>query len=186
MDPGSNVERWERKHALPRAVVILLIVFAVLFGGLFTFLSISGFWGAHASRNWSKTKGLILKSVWIPGKNQSGHAQIDFNYSVDGRDYRGDHILAGHNEYGALDEKDKVKQYQVGMTVPVYYDPANPTSSCLEPGVLSSLPFIDLGIGLFSIAVAISFAWRLSKRRPIPYTREPPPVIEEYEFIPKD
>ena len=184
MEPGSNVERWERKHALPRAVVILLIVLAVIFGGLFTFLSISGFWSAHVSRNWSKTKGLILKSVWITGKNR--HAQIDFNYSVDGLDYHGDHILAGYNEYDTDRQKDRVSLYRVGMTVPVYYDPAKPTSSCLEPGVLSSLPFINLGIGLFSIAVAISFAWRLSKHRPITYTREPPPVIEEYEFIPKD
>jgi len=50
-EPGSNYERWQRRNALPPIVVTLLVIASLVFGGVFTYLSISGFWNTTFYQN---------------------------------------------------------------------------------------------------------------------------------------
>jgi hypothetical protein len=185
----SNVEEWERLHALSPALSYFFTGVALLLGlGLFG-AGISMLWSTQNSKTWPHTPGVISESEWRLRGRDDGIAHIVYRYSVAGQSYDGNNILPGINEYTSSDEEAKVRQYRPGSSVTVFYDPSDPQNSCLEVGVLTRTPFIMLGLAIFFILSGGSFAWSLRSRRPIPHVghgTEAPPVIEDYYFLPKD
>jgi Protein of unknown function (DUF3592) len=187
----SNVEDWDRRHALPPALSYVLIGAALVLGFGFLGGAISQLWSSHKSKSWAQTQGVISESKWVPNHLQHGEgtAQIAYRYSVGGQSYEGTNILPGLNEYLTPDKQAKLRQYPVGATVTVFYDPTDPQNSSLEIGVITELTFIMFGLAIFFLLGAGAFIWRMRKGRPIPFTRggtEPPPIIEDYKLFPKD
>ena len=185
----SNVERWERRNALHPTLGKVYVVLLLCLGLAPIWWTVSVFRAARASRNWSRTEGVITESRWITGvgPHRSGSADIRFRYTLNGQSYDGHNILAGGGEYYPDKQKEKVRQYRIGMTVPVFYDPKDPRSSCLEPGQGSEMSYVLLGIGLFFLFAALWLIWRLVRKQPITNRSgsDPPPAVEEYDFLPK-
>ena len=185
----SNVEDWERLHALSPALSYFLTAVVLLMGLGFLGGGISMLWSTQKSKSWPHTPGVISESEWRLTNRSNGIAHIVYRYSVAGQSYDGNNILPGINEYTSTDEEAKVRQYRPGSRVTVFYDPSDPQNSCLEVGVLTRNPFIVLGLAIFFTLNGGALAWRLRSRRPIPYVgrgAEPPPVVEDYYFLPKD
>jgi len=183
---SSNVERWERKYALHPVVAIVITVVITAAGVTLVGSFISIVHSAMASKHWSRTEGVITDSRWQPHKGQDGSAIVTYTYSVDGRTYEGKDLLAGGGRYFAEEEKAKVKQYRLGMTVPVFYDPQDPNCSCIESGYWSWVSVGPLAMGLLFLLIASWHAWRLVNKKPIlGRPVEPAPAVEEYDFLPK-
>ena len=187
----SNVQEWERKHALNPVASYLLIGASLVLGLFLLSVAISQMWTTHKSTSWEKTQGVITQSNWVPSRSrhEGETLHVEYKYAVGGQRYEGTNILPGANEYSERDQKEKFRQYPVGAAVGVFYDPSHPQDSCLEPGVTTSLPFLLLGLAIFFILGGAAFAWRMRRGRPIPFTMygaEPPPVIEDYNLFPKD
>jgi hypothetical protein len=181
-------DRGERRD-FPKGAAYLLILFCVVAGALLVLWGAKHLWYARASRGWSRAEGRIEESRWVPGSGRSttGYAKIKYRYAVGGRTYEGRNILPGGGEYPESDEEAKVRQYRVGSAVTIFYDPERPESSSLEVGVVTRIPFLLLGLGVFSLACASSLGWRLRRGlRLVPAARpdERPPV-EDYHFLPR-
>ena len=55
---------------------------------------------------------------------------------VNGQSFVGDDLVAGPQEYyNSLEAEAEIGRYPVGRKVAVFYDPANPSKCCIEPGV---------------------------------------------------
>jgi uncharacterized protein DUF3592 len=184
----SNVEDWERRHALHPVLSYLLLGAAMVMGFVFLGIALSQLWSFFESKSWVQTQGVISQSQWVPRRGGNS-AQINYKYSVNGQSYEGNNILPGLNQYSQPEQEAKLKQYPAGATVTVFYDPSDPQESSLEVGVITESMFLNFGLGTFFTLAAGAFAWRMKKGRPIPFTMggsEPPPVIEDYHLFPRD
>ena len=107
------------------AFVILLIIFA------------SRVLDARKAATWKQTEARILSSSaetverHFDGEPPQEIVQpaVHYEFSVNGRTYRGTRIDVG-GEGGGVDAV--LARYQPGMTVPVFYDPADPSNCSLE------------------------------------------------------
>ena len=107
------------------AFVIILVIFA------------SRVWDAHRAASWKQAQGKILTATsQIVTTQFEGEApqettkpQVEYEFSVNGRTIRGSQIDVG-GEGGGVDAV--LARYTPGMTVPVFYDPADPHNCALE------------------------------------------------------
>lgn len=63
------------------------------------------------------------------------NAEIEYEFSVEGKDFRGDRVAYG--DYGSSSPshaEDVAGRYPPGKEVTVYYLPENPAECLLEPG----------------------------------------------------
>jgi len=140
--------------------LFILIFFAVGIG-----LSI---WGgivirnASVSEGWPQTQGEIVSSYVDSSADSDGttySADIKFMYVVNDRWLTGDVVNFG--EYGSSNMRhadEIVNRYPIGKIVSVYYNPEQPETAVLEPGLTWSSYFIlFMGI-IFLIVPGIIFA----------------------------
>lgn len=92
----------------------------------------------QAAQAWSSTTGNVLMStiqVRRSGRSRSEIPVVVYQYEVRGQMYQGQVIRAG-DQYGTIrvmgQAQATVARYPVGMSVTVYYDPANPANAALE------------------------------------------------------
>lgn len=95
-----------------------------------------------ASSNWPTVEGevqeLVAKrSVTDNGKTLQFYGRVKYTYIVDGVEYSTDLTDFGPgtkwpDRSSALVD---ISQYRVGLKVPVYYDPAEPSVGVLQPGL---------------------------------------------------
>lgn len=128
---------------------------------------------ARASTQWPVTDGKILaahvatKTHQVPGSRYLYYVpQARYSYEVAGRRYEGDVIRAGIEQFGyggEVQAQAQIARYPVGATVPVHYDPDNPSTAVLEAAevggarnILGGGIFVLLGISAFVFAVWIS------------------------------
>lgn len=113
-----------------------------------------------ATQSWPTTNGVITSSQIYESHDDEGGVSYGLNatydYTVDDRRYAGDRIkfvdYTSSRRY-ALDLQEK---YARGTEVTVYYDPADPASSILEPGA-GWVQYLLLGMGVcFSIVPLFS------------------------------
>jgi hypothetical protein len=122
------------------------------------------------SMSWPSTQGEILQSEVIQ-KESGGYsatstvykAKILYRYQVQHRKYKSDKLSIGQSvNTGSKDRAETtVRQYPVGATVDVYYNPENPKDVCLErkeemiimAWIMSLFIFFGLGMvtGLISM-----------------------------------
>jgi hypothetical protein len=103
---------------------------------------------ANLSANWPTTDGSILKSEIACAEGRY-EPMVVYRYAVDGKPHQGTEIGFG-NRISSSDSRHATSysdKYQVGALVTVYYDPENPNTAVLEPGVTKKT-YITITFGL--------------------------------------
>lgn len=117
----------------------------------------------RASRKWPQTDGVLDRSAVKelvlhhgPWRNYTRFAlNVRYRYVVDGKEFTGTRLMIGGTEYGTRrDALDESRQLWHEDRLAVYYDPANPSRSCLERGVGNEINRLIV-IGLCAVAWAV-------------------------------
>jgi len=95
-----------------------------------------------AALNWPSTEGRIVESAVdakrLPGDrpNVRFAPRIAYEYSVDGRRYRSEHIAFGATSWSLAPQAARatVARYPSGRSVTVYYNPKRPEEAVLHRG----------------------------------------------------
>lgn len=126
---------------------------------------------ASSSSSWPSVEGTIVSSKLTSGTSGTGKsrsttykAEVRYQYQVDGAAYENDVLRVGQISTGfkSFPQAD-VKRHPKGVTT-VYYEPAEPANSVLEPGVhlaLALKPSVGL---LFFFVGVIMFRGRQHSR----------------------
>ncbi len=123
---------------------------------------------ALASTDWPSVNGLVNKAE--VGVNDVGryYADVSYTYDVDGQSFTGTRVRMSDGEYENRDGAAlTIQNLQVGMRLPVHYDPDDPAESVLRPGAgyqeyaLLLVPVIMLSAGLYGF----SLLWRTRPSR---------------------
>jgi hypothetical protein len=141
------------------------LFFFLIFFGVGAGLS---YWGwtilqnAQASANWPSVQGQVTSSDVERSTDGEGgtsyQPQIDYSYTVNDQRYSGDRVNFGQNSYSSRRGAEEVAaRYPVGQSVAVYYDPVEPDSAVLEPGV-SSGSYIVISIGACFVLISLILA----------------------------
>ena len=123
----------------------------------------------HAAA-WPSTRGRITRSKLRAQHHRqsadvtkvSNTADVEFEFALGDRVFRGTRIAIGEIAEGRLEET--LNHYSVGAMVPVYYDPKNPENAVLErdsPLPVAWLYVIAAGVFLAGLAV-LAFFWNVS------------------------
>jgi hypothetical protein len=129
------------------------------------------------SQSWPYVQGIIVKSELVgdsltisgdihsvgvsvsPRKIDS--VNIEYHYIVDEILYSATRVGIG-DHVGEARKKEILSKYKVGTTIPVYYDPKDPTNAALEVK-FSFYNFLGAAIGLFLLGLS-TFFFRLLLR----------------------
>lgn len=106
--------------------------------------ALPGMQAARASRTWQSVPGTVtIVTVNMDAEKFKRRHQTYFrpwvqcSYNVNGKDYVCDRQVFNHHLISLSEKKDAealIQKYQVGQSVPVYYNPADPANSVLEQG----------------------------------------------------
>ena len=107
----------------------------------------------HVTTSWPQVEGEVVDGHIQRDVNTEGDAhfepQLRYRYVVGDVAYEGERIERFGVGYSARsDASDVLAAHPVGSTLPVYYDPAEPESAVLEPGVQ---PLVPIGLGVFAV-----------------------------------
>ncbi|BBL74510.1 DUF3592 domain-containing protein [Methylomagnum ishizawai] len=159
------IEKQIKMRPCPPTKSLLLLPAFTAFLGIILLLSGHGnIKQAWQSLSWPSVDGEILYSdvVMASGVGQY-QAIVKFQYSVDSEQYIGDTIAftqAYSRDKSSL--QNLVAAYPIGSNPKVYYDPKNPSTSVLKPGLLGTkddnfatisggFMFLASLLGIFSI-----------------------------------
>ena len=139
-------------HHLP----LLVSGSSALVGLIVAVFGVRAYQRARASVAWPFAEGRVIQSEVVPGSEGTTQPKIAYEYTVNGQPYQGDRLKAAHKNYGTSGSHARtcVERYPVGARVQVFYNPAEPRESALEPG-LSVGAYITLGIGLLLLLSAV-------------------------------
>lgn len=141
-------------------------------GGCWLFLFLSIFlivgigliiWGAQILKNasvssdWPGVQGEIIGSSVREEQDEDGttyYADVSYVYVAADRRYTADTVNFGQYGGSRNHAAGIVRQYPVGKTVMVYYDPEEPETAVLEPGVTWS-SYLVLAIGFLFASIPL-------------------------------
>ncbi|HEY2411686.1 MAG TPA: DUF3592 domain-containing protein [Pirellulaceae bacterium] len=123
---------------------------------------------ASASQTWPKTTAKVLKSYVLESEHTDQqnnsvtmyHAQVAYEYEVDGLRYEGKRIqFGGPTASGNIGKAQAITaRYPVAAAVDVFYDPVNPSMCTLDRTFSYVGVGLMMGLGIFFIIVgAIMF-----------------------------
>lgn len=158
----------------PRQQSVIIWTIVTLFalaGAAASIFGVRGVLRAKVSMDWPTTQGKILESSverkthrktgsgTISKTSNSYHANISYEYNVDGTAFRGKRVAYGDHGRGKSSyARDIVKRYPKGKSVTVHYMPGNPKESLLEPGLqLQAFGWPVIGAILLLVAGALAF-----------------------------
>jgi len=123
--------------------------------------------GGLASKKWPTTSGRITKSELKEstvsngdGPNKKGYQVfIRYSYMVGGMAYEGKKIkfYTGTISVDQLEQQREIDRFPVGAQVPVYYNPKNPKSAVLVPGIETYATCVFIIGGLVFIVVGLLY-----------------------------
>lgn len=124
--------------ALDAGLLITALSLAALLGGLW--LMFKPLRIGFASRDWPDAAGTVIESGAVSsGTNDSGErifcVRVVYRYRVAGREYQGDRVSTLPAAFGEERIRQMVESYPLGSEVSVFYDPAEPATAVLEPGI---------------------------------------------------
>jgi hypothetical protein len=139
--------------------VKIVALFPILIGLVLAALGAVKIQKAYDSETWKAAKGIIVSSKTIAGPKGGTRLQIEYDYGAYETAFHGKTIFFGDT----LTTRNKrfidryLARYPMDKEVDVYYNPKDPKSSVLEPGIfryvladmLGGLSFIVLGIFLY-------------------------------------
>ncbi len=109
----------------------------------------------RSSRDWPSTPGVVVAfraNCFVRGKNCN--VDIQYRYEVGGRQFEGTRLT--FNDFNLTTVyafRAYQGRYAVRMTVPVFYDPADPASAVLERTAAWALRYLLVGLGAVFIGV---------------------------------
>jgi len=95
---------------------------------------------AKTSTQWPSVEGVIESSQIKRSKKDNKtmySAEVIYRYNVDGAELKNETVSFG-GDFSSSSKSmvaDVIDKYAVASTVPVFYEPENPSNSVLEPGV---------------------------------------------------
>lgn len=171
----KKIKQRNRAEIAKTIVAIILVSGLILAMGTGAFvIGIQEIIAAKSSSNWPTVNGIIFRSevkVTREGSSRTGATSrttysyqpvVGYQYLVDDKQLSGETI-----RYGLVTNKSRaektVKKYPLKAEVIVYYNPAKPEQSVLEPGYTGGLLFmpvmglIVIGCGLLSVYLIWSY-----------------------------
>jgi len=144
-------------NALGSSVVSLVFI-AIGAGIVFFARNIAA--KARRSLSWPIAEGLVSHSAVLLRTEQTSNsnnaaiykADIAYRFKVQGRDYSSSQITLMDYSSSMARAEDLVARYPDGSSVSVYYNPANPSESVLEPGATRGIQILGLIGGIFAAA----------------------------------
>jgi len=116
------------------------------------------------SRSWPTASGTILDSSMEAHHNRDEDgdikttygASIQYKYLVDGQEFQGNRRTFTNVRTSSVRNTEKIlERYPLGSSVDVFYDPDDPSSSVLEPGVgAGTYILLAVAIGFFIFGIA--------------------------------
>jgi hypothetical protein len=145
------------QNTTSNAVILIaaLLVFAAVLGGF----GVAKYRVGAASVDWPTVDGRITDSRLDSTRSDNTttyHPTVSYTYEVGGTRHQGSRITAisGYTSRGKADAV--LARYGVGTAVKVSYDPEDPNSSVLEPGVGSdAMMILAAAAGCLALAVLI-------------------------------
>jgi hypothetical protein len=111
---------------------------------------------AQDSLKWPTTGGVIISSEIKKSEYENSttyHANVLYKYAVGEKLYSSERVSFG--QYGSNDPEHArsiVRRYEKGQNISVYFNPADPNKSVLEPGVSwGAYIFLGMSIGFFGL-----------------------------------
>jgi hypothetical protein len=151
--------------------IMVRLLYGLVFLGVGIFVLVWGFKNlkhARTSVSWSSVSGMIVASdvEQMTSRTSSGGEEIRYvpriryEYKVDGIRYASGRIsFGGRTLHKSPDAAEaELADFPVGKAVPVYHDPAAPSSSVLKPGVSGSVYLVFAG-GLLFILLGLLVAF---------------------------
>jgi len=123
--------------------VLLAWAFASIGPLLFGSKALRGWARVREAQKWQMTSGTItvsgIQHGHDGGGNQVSEAKIEYEFEVDGRvvgttPLASDQLFFGPDDMGAF-----VRRFPVGAKVDVFYDPSNPSRSCVDRSDVTSI-----------------------------------------------
>ena len=160
-----NRKRNEPANEKAKTIISYTLLFLVIILFLLTiyFLTIQGNNEvnlAKRSADWPAVDGVIVESeqesYYRRSRRSSGYvhiAKVTYSYTVDGQIYQTYPVSIGEPRVESIDQKNVqlvLDKYPLGKEVKVYYDPENPETAVLEPGVTQQ------NYGSWATAISIS------------------------------
>jgi hypothetical protein len=119
-----------------------------LFGLPLLLLALFNLGRAFKSQTWPWTPGVVVTGEEY-GQGEDEGYRFKVSYAVASAQY-----VCGRVDWAAAHTSRDKYRYYVGANARVYYDPANPASCVLEPGVSGALALeLVLGLGLSALAL---------------------------------
>ncbi|WOO42660.1 DUF3592 domain-containing protein [Rubellicoccus peritrichatus] len=148
----------------------------ILAGILFTGWKINRIFVELSTYSWIQTTAEMHSAEFDTQTRSSGsgvsyHGDFNYSYFVDGQEYFGNRYDAkGRMQTGLKKQAREFEEnLKVSASVPVYYDPEDPSSSLLKKGITedTSVRFVFslflVGVGLFTIRYQLK---RMAKQDP--------------------
>jgi hypothetical protein len=148
---------------------------ALLFGLFYLIgLGLLGYsmWSSRRSiqaASWPTTPGTITEVRVVetpsggsdPPSGPSYEAQVRYSYAVDGHTYEGSRIAFGFAGSGDRCEQEVLAQHLLhARTVPVHYDPSDPSLSTLQTGWNRQIKLgLAFSIVWLTLTVGVMLAW---------------------------
>jgi len=155
------------KKGSPWILVSALLGFALVLGGF----GVHKFKLGKASASWPSVAGTVTYSHAESRRGSSKTEYlpaVKYSYTVAGKSYLGGRISSSEVYKKNLASANGVlRNYPVGRRVTVYYDPADPSSSLLVPGVPRNL-YLLLGGAVLCLLLGVAVAVSALKNRGVP------------------
>jgi len=153
---------------MSRMQAYLILTLCYVGGGLGVYGGMQEFLRARDSTHWPTVEGKIT-SMEVDGRYSDTvrdstfgfNADMEYAYTVEGREYRGDRLTfrpeaagpsTSSDRHGKLRAEQIAKEYPVGRFVQVYYSPRNPKQAILKPGTSAKM-LIPVLIGGLLMAI---------------------------------
>ena len=143
---------------------------ATIAGTVSTVYGLSQVREATASASWPTTQGRITDSALVEGR-PSGRivqvaryrAAVTYTYTAEGKQRVGSRVFVEDVSEGyesAHNARLRQRRYDVGATVMVYVDPADPSRSLLEPGATwAHWKYVAFGGLMFAVSISGLLGW---------------------------
>lgn len=151
-------------------LLVATVVFGLWLGGMVV--------DAMRSSSWPHVEGTVVHSKLVRyGKGTT--LQLLYHYRVAGTSYDGDRVTFAGNSPMFCDAYSEIaSNYSENSRVRIYYNPSNPVSSALQPGLPTVLGFLILPLLLVGACVAL-FAWSTYDAAFGPTRTIPNPDVED-------
>lgn len=154
----------------------LVILILLIAGLVLLLLGLWRNWRIDNIASWPKVNATVINSVAQPTSGFRKNADVNpqnivvsnnnrkytpsvlYRYNVAGREYQSTNfVYGGPGTYNAEDIKVVMSQMQPGASVPVFYNPNNPSQSYVY---LGSKNYTSVGVGLILLILSLFLAYR--------------------------